>query len=199
MIKKTNQFILSKNCSNCKLEKPSYEFLQNKKHKNNLGSYCKYCRKTMNEIYRKSERGVISKIYGHQKSSSKKRGHKLPNYTKQELTTWLYKNNFKELFNNWVKSDYKTSAKPSCDRLNDFIGYSFKNMRLVVWKENNDKAHQDSIKGIGSKGRSCRKVNQYTLDGVFIKTHLSMSIAGRETKISNKAIYYCCKRKTICN
>jgi len=61
---------------------------------------CKECE----SVSRHTEQGVITEIYSGQIKSSKRRGHKRPKYTKEELTKWLYKNNFKELFNNYVNS-----------------------------------------------------------------------------------------------
>ena len=164
-----NKNVSSKKCNRCKLKKAQSEFGKNKNHKDGLRYYCKSCDKIVFSNYRKTEKGVINKIFGHQKENSKKRGHKPPNYTKQELTIWLYKNRFKELFDNWVKSGYKKDLKPSCDRLNDTKGYGFDNIQLGVWSENNLKNYKDTIKGVTKHKLRFKAVNQYSKNNVFIK------------------------------
>jgi hypothetical protein len=56
------------------------------------------------------------------------------------------KNNFYELYNNWIDSGYKKSDKPSVDRIDDYKGYSFDNIQLMTWKENNKKNTLFSLK-----------------------------------------------------
>lgn len=83
---------------------------------------------------------MISQIYDGQKYTSKKRGHTPPSYTKQELKEWiLQQENFSILFNLWKESGFNMNNKPSIDRLDDDKPYSFSNIQLMTWKENNDK------------------------------------------------------------
>jgi len=141
--------------------------------------------------YDLTEKGVIRVIYKTQKSNSKKREHKMPDYTKGELALWLYKNGFKRLYDDWVKSGYRKDNKPSIDRIDSLKGYSFNNIKLITWKENRINQANDIREAIGSSGRRCMAVSQFTKDGNYVATYKSQKIAERETNISSKAISCC--------
>lgn len=95
--------------------------------------------------YRRTKNGLIIKIYNSQLRSSKKRNHEKPKYTLEELKKWFYKqHNFDELYINWVNSNYDKKLTPSCDRINNYKGYSFDNIRLVTWYENKNELNKDT-------------------------------------------------------
>ena len=76
-------------------------------------------------------------IYRGQKSRSKRRGHTPPSYTVKELKEWVMSNpEFHVMYDNWVRLDYQTSYRPSIDRVDNSIGYTMANIRLVTWNEN---------------------------------------------------------------
>jgi len=178
-------------CNKCKIEKELTEFYKDKGLYNNLPYVCKKCTNARIKKYRRTKKGLITNIYSQQKSSSKKRNHELPNYTKQELKEWMVSQpNFKTLYNNWVKSGYKKVFKPSCDRLNDYKSYALDNIQLVTWKQNNDKGYLDRKNGKNNK--DSKAVLQFTKEGKFIKEHYSMRQAMRETGVNNNRISKCC-------
>lgn len=127
-----------KECKDCHVTKSVDEFYRSNK------SVCKVCiRKRTNDNYKKlgngydfTYKGVIRVLYKTQKRHQKLRGHGDMPYTKNELKIWLEDNGFKESFEFWKKSGYINELKPSIDRLDDFKGYDFDNIRLVTWKEN---------------------------------------------------------------
>ena len=127
---------------------------------------------TTKEKYNKSEKGVITSIWSGQKSHSKYRGHTSPNYTNEQLVVWLYDNNFKELFDNWVLSGYDRNMKPSVDRLNDRNNYNFENIQLLIYIDNMKKTKQLQTK----------RVSQI-LDEKIIKVYNSVKEAFDETSI----------------
>jgi len=149
------------------------------------------------EKYAKSKSGVINSIWNKQLHSSIKRGHDKPKYSRNQFYDMLMNSyKFDLLFNNWVNSKYDKWNKPSIDRLDDYKGYSFDNIRIVTWKENVEKSHIDVYNGINNK--KCRSVIQMTIDGCCIKEYRSASIAGRKTDIDISSILKVCsgKRKT---
>jgi len=84
--------------------------------------------------YRKTISGVVTQIFASQKNSSKKRGHDVPDYSREWLIEWLCSQSlFFEIYKKWVESDYKSSLKPSIDRINDNIGYTKTNIQLLNW------------------------------------------------------------------
>lgn len=84
------------------------------------------------------EKHWITKVYGRMKSSSKSRKNCGLHFTKDEFANWVYEqDSFKELFDNWVCSDFDKNKVPSIDRIDDYLGYSFDNIRLTTWDENN--------------------------------------------------------------
>jgi hypothetical protein len=173
----------TKVCSICGKEKPVSEF---RFSQGRPASYCKLCANERAKLYRRTLLGHLRSIYSKQKHSSIKRGHPQPTYTFEELKEWFISQpNFKKLWKAWKNSGYNTQLSPSVDRLDDSKGYSFDNIRLVTWYEN-------CKKGIDNKKR---KVNQYDLEGKYLKTFNSISDAlrylGKRTKASH--ITRCCK------
>ena len=136
--------------------------------------------------------GVITSIYHGQKLSSRKRGHPSPDYTKDELKDWLYRQKapgFRGLYNTWVSSGHLKEFKPSCDRLDESKGYDLNNIRLVTWAEN-AKAYKDS-KVLSGKG-DCIAVDQLDLQGNLVKTYHSINEAARKTNSDICNIQRCC-------
>lgn len=113
---------------------------------------------------------LISSIYNGQKVNSRERKHKPPNYTKAQLKEWLYnKTNFTELYLNWLDSGRLLGLIPSVDRLSNQKGYSFDNIQLITWDENEKLARKVTMK----------PVLQYNIKGVLIDTYDSANSAER--------------------
>jgi len=149
---------------------------------------------TRQQKFRKTKQGVSLVIYQSQKQHSKTRGHNLPTYSLQEFREWLYsQEKFHILFDNWKRLDYQRFYKPSVDRKEDNIGYTMDNIQLMTFRENDLKSDKDAFDG--KLKRKHRAVNQYTKDGVFVKSYKSMRIAFRETDIHDTCIKDTCKGK----
>ncbi len=182
---------MKKRCSKCKEIKEGSEFDKNKGMKYGLRYECKVCGKVRAEEYHKTKRGIITKIYGQQKSNSKKRGHRMPEYTKKELGEWLMSQTlFHELFDEWMQSGYKSRLKPSVDRKNNYIHYCIMNIRLCTWGENHSMGGVAMVDGDDT--RTCKVVRQYTKDGIFVAEYFSGREAERRTGIDQGAISYAC-------
>jgi len=187
-----------KECNKCGGLKKLDEFFKQKKHKDGLSYACKKCEEDFHKLYRKTKEGIYTTTYGGQRGRSRKRGHLLPNYTKEELITWMILNGFDELFEAWVNSNYDTNLKPSCDRLDDSKAYTLDNLRLVTWGEHKNKTYKDIREGRLITDRPhkitigvCKKT------GDIIKFH-SLMEASRQLGISNSHISENClgKRKS---
>lgn len=143
------------------------------------------------KLYQKTKNGLTSTIYNCQKKNGDRKGVGAPNYTMLELRCWIFsQDNFEELFDCWVRSNYETDKRPSCDRIDDYLGYSLDNLQLMTWKGNREKGFSDVKTGINRK--RCRQVNQFSLNGKLIKTHFSMNSASRKTGAGLGNIYSCC-------
>lgn len=185
--------IVSKKCNQCRLEKKLSDFRSCQKGKGcklNLRSSCRPCETIKKVEYRRSQNGTISKILQTQRSTSKKRGNQPPEYTRKEITKWIYENGFYAVWCQWNWSNFARDYVPSIDRLNDYEGYKFGNIRLVTWIVNNTKNHRQSYEGLSKKNI---KIKQLTKENVFIKTHLSASVASRQLNISRSNITACCR------
>ena len=83
--------------------------------------------------YYHTPRGIISYRYNAMKERSKRWSFPFK-ITKGEFVGWLYRNGFVKMFKRWKSSGFNTKLAPSIDRVDPRRGYSFDNMRLVVWE-----------------------------------------------------------------
>ena len=152
-------------------------------------------KKETNLKYARSKKGLVSKIYGNQKLSSKRRGNNAPTYSKIELKEWLYSQPlFHLLYDNWKRLDYQKNYVPSVDRKDDYIGYTLDNIQLMTWKENNEKGHAEFNSGKNKK--KTRVVYQFNLDGSFVDEYYSLKEATRHTDTRVGSISNCCSGRT---
>jgi hypothetical protein len=122
-------------------------------------------------------------IYGAQRRNSKKRGHVMPAYTLEDLRGWMNNQpNLRSLMEEYAASEDR-NMRPSCDRENDDLPYTFDNIQLGSWKENHDK----------ETAKKSKAIIQLTLEGEFIREWSSASEAGRELGIAQQAISAACK------
>jgi hypothetical protein len=190
--------IMEKKCSKCKLPKELEEFTKRKKNKSGVAAECKMCMVKRVKKDQRTKRGLITRIYNHQIHTTKKNHtYNKVNYTKEELINWVISQPlFHELYDNWVKSGYQKMLRPSCDRTDDYQGYSLNRLQLMTWGENRAKGHLDMKNGINNK-------NSKTVIGIHKTTgkkveFYSMAQAERATDILQGNISSCCRgqRKT---
>lgn len=135
--------------------------------------------------YQRTPKGVLNTIYRNQKTKQKRKGIKV-NYTYEEFKNrYLKDKKYLELYNNWVKSGYLSDYKPSFDRIDNTKDYSFNNLQIITWKENNLKGRTECYK----------KVNMYDLNDNYIKTYNSIIEASLDNNLYHSNITACCKGK----
>lgn len=135
--------------------------------------------------YQKTPKGVLNTIYRNQLTKQKRKGIKV-NYTYEEFKNKYLKNEtYLKLYDNWVKNNYASDYKPSFDRIDNTKDYSFENLQIITWKENNEKGRKECSK----------KVMQYDLNGNYIRTFKSIIDASKETNVYHSNISSCCKGK----
>jgi hypothetical protein len=184
----------SKTCTKCGEIKSVNAFCIKKGNKDGLSSHCKMCNLERERERQKTKDGIITRIYSDQKAKSKKRNHPVPAYTKQELKEWCFKQDmFHELYDNWVASGYDKMMKPSCDRTDDYLGYSLDRLQLMTWRDNKSKYQTDRMLGINNKqNKSVCGINIISAEKVEFH---STRQAERETGINQASISKCCLGK----
>ena len=184
----------TKECKKCHIQKPLINYLNQKNSIDGTRHECKECANAKRRLYSKTKIGLISNIFSNQKQHSKRRGYNLPNYTKVEFLNWvLSREIFIELYNSWVDSNYDKLLVPSVDRINDYLPYTLKNIRVTTWEDNNDKGNLDVINGINNK--NSKSVIQYSMDMTFLKEYYSLAQAERETGVDHSHISRVCLGK----
>lgn len=143
-----------------------------------------------------TKKGIVTTIYKTQRQSSKRRGQEMPSYSKEWLSKWLFGNpEFHRLYDLWAISGYKKDLKPSIDRIDDYKGYSFDNIQLMTWKQNNLKGRLDirskKLKNKGLLHGGHKAVRQYK-KGVFIKEYISIAEACRENGLEKANVHKSC-------
>lgn len=86
------------------------------------------------------------------------------------------------MFNSWVDGGFQRMDYPSIDRLDDSMGYTKDNIRLVSWREN----HR-----VESNAKS-KVIIQSNLDGTIVCEHGSMTDAAKNTGASQPKISMVC-------
>lgn len=138
-------------------------------------SYAK--KKESNKRYAKTIKGLSAVLFTSMRRRSKLRGHDSPSFTLCEFREWLYdKDEFNSLYKTWVESKYYRFLKPSIDRIDDSKGYSFDNMQVVTWQENDDKG----------KASKETKVKAF-IDGIWVQFE-SVTKASEELEINRRSI-----------
>ena len=166
-----------KRCTICDTKKSLDSFTKARHRLFNLYPSCREC-----ELERsRTIEGLLTTIYKTQRSSSRHRKHPMPDYTRQELTSWLYENGLEALYKDWAVSGYEKDLRPSTDRLDSLKPYAFDNLELVTWEENRRRGHEDTKNGIGAGAKQCKPVYQYTLEGDFVAEYHSQAEAERVT------------------
>lgn len=103
----------------------------------------------------------ITQAYSSVRYKSKRRGHKLPEFTKDELRDWLFENGLESKWITYLESGLDKNKKPSIDRIDDYGIYEFSNMQLITWREN-------MIKGVNGKKHHKNSHNQNLTKPCFI-------------------------------
>ena len=148
---------------------------------------CRDCDNERAKEYRRSHDGMMMGMYSQMVKNSRDRKMEFPNFSKDELFTWLQNNNFDAIYNSYASNGYKSNDRPSIDRISDNLPYTFENMQLITWKENNDKAYKDRVEGRNIK--QSRAILVFDLDGNFIKEGYSLHSVARE--IGCRASHIC--------
>ena len=183
-----------KKCTKCNILTDN--FPKRKTGKNGLSSFCRACHNKILKIHHRTKKGLTCQIYNGQKSSSKRRNHKLPTYSMQELREWLFsQKKFHELYNNWKNSGYKKNLIPSVDRIDNDKGYSFDNIKLMTWRENMDNAHRDAMVGKLVCGNLLKPIIQFDLKNNKINEFNSLNEAMRKTGVYSGNISSCCRQE----
>ena len=183
--------LVMKTCSICNNKKPLSEFHIRRRSHDGLTPHCKECHKIIGRKARRTKHGLIVKIYSHQSDKSKLREHPAPDYTRIELRGYLYSQpRFHMLFDLWKLSGYNRKLTPSLDRLDDYKPYTFSNIRLVTWDENNKKAYSDRKNGINNKvSKAVIGVHKDT--GEVVEFHFAHQ-AEREIGVNSGNLTGCC-------
>ena len=183
-----------KKCASCEEVKPIDEFHKSKSRKDGRKPYCKKCRAERAKKRVRTLRGKCLKIFRQQRDRSKIKGYNPPTYTQDELVDYLMSNeDYLKLHEQWRKSGYKKLLSPSLDRLDNYRGYSFDNIRIVTWEENKIKGHSDVKNGLNNKQN--KAVVKMDLNGNEIKEYYSMHQAARENELYYQNIWAACNGK----
>lgn len=181
-------------CKDCKKIKSIDLFPKAKNSKSGVRSYCRICYLKILRQRSRTKIGHIRKMYYNQKHQLRLRKIVPPNYTINELIEWCIKQEiYHDLHLIWEKSGYNKWKAPSCDRINDYIGYSLNNLQLMSWDDNYKKYQIDRISGKNNK--TSKKIAQFEKNGSFIRKFHSIHSAGRVTGISFGNISSCANDK----
>ena len=149
-------------CKDCNQEKDRTQFSINRGSRSRS---CKECSKLYMVEHRKTKLGLLAQIYGDQVKNSRKRFMKAPAYTLKEFQAFASSDfSFNCLYDTWKESGYISGLNPSCDRINDYLPYSFDNIQFISWKENNTKLADALKRGKVFQGFYWKYLDNHLLD-----------------------------------
>lgn len=140
---------------------------------------------TEKQTRQQTPQGVLNIIYRNQLLKSKRTGIQVKYSYEEFKNRYLTDDEFLKLYINWIKSGCIKNKKPSFDRIDNSKGYDFNNLQLMTWEENNIKGRKECS----------LQVNQYDLDGNYIKTYNSIVEASKAVNVYKSNISACCKGK----
>lgn len=150
---------------------------------------CRVCRSEYKVSNTRSKEGHIKKIHRNQKRV------RTQEYTLEELTQWcLAQEIFHKLYKDWADSGYNKYLAPSINRIDNSMGYNFNNIEIMTWKENDVLGHEHCKLGLIYSGNKNIEVEQYTLDGEYIREYPTVNRASIALgKSCAKEILKCCR------
>lgn len=180
-----------KKCTKCGQLKDLSEFFNSSRNKCGKRESCKVCETESVARYKRTKEGLIMCMFKSQLTNSRRRKHRMPDYTLTELRNWCLKQSkFDNLYDKWVNSNYNKMLIPSLDRIDDSKHYSFDNVQLMTWKENREKEALDMRNGKLIVTKNPQKaISQFDENGNFIKDYVSLNEACRQTGINTGSIY----------
>ena len=148
---------------------------------------CKTCRKDKVPSGKGKQQHIYI-MHRNQCVRSLRRGHKEPEYTKEELLKWCEEQEtFDVLWRKWKSNNFIRRLAPSINRLKDGEGYSFGNIELVTTQDNNHKAHYDRMSGLDSLTIAINAYKGTTKIGSFV----SISEASRQLDLPKSSVAKC--------
>ena len=161
-----------------------------------ITNVCWGCRSLQKKSTYLTLEGKLRYIYKHQIKNSKSRGHNPPEYSEQELVNkFIDSPKYIKLYNIWKSSGFKPELAPSIDRKEDFKEYSFDNITLMTWQENNSKEHAKHKEGT-SINEDLKPVWQYSMNGEYVNNYISQNEAARQvSSVTQQTISLCCMGK----
>ena len=177
-------------CSKCKIYKELKSFWKDSRDKNWIRCTCKDCVNKSHLKYKRTIPWLASWIYSTQLRNCRTRKCDKPTYSNEELKEWLREQDSLELlYNNWVESWFNPRLTPSIDRIDDYKWYSFDNIQLMTWDENNKKAHKDMREWRNNKqSKTIIWKNIYTGEKI---EYYSITQAARKIWINRSSISRC--------
>jgi len=132
--------------------------------------------------YRKTEKGLITNLYGKIRERSKRNDRHNDEFTLGQFKTWIAQTNIDRLYQQWKKCGYKTDRRPSIDRINPLRGYTFDNMQVVTAKENRKKGDEEKIILWG------KPISQISMSGNIVAKYPNIKTASEITGINKNNI-----------
>ena len=184
-----------KHCKCCGKTKELTDFGKKSINIDGIRYTCKECESIDKLNRRRTKRGKLKSIYDNQIKNSKHRKYELPNYTSKEfLDRFINDSIYLSHYNKWVDTNYAKDYAPSFDRLDDYKPYSFDNLQIMYWFENNKKGLEDRINGINKKKlKPIIGVHKKTSNVIEFESIKEASING----FSKGSISQCCNGKIM--
>ena len=190
-------------CTKCKVAQSLDNYQKDSNSKSGFRSTCKTCSYAATIEWNRSPKGIACRLWHKHNRRSIHRGHDKPGYTKEWLFNFVLNHpDFDSLYAAYVSSGYNKYFAPSIDRLDDNVGYTKDNIRLVAFIDNMEHAWDAGRKkeyhNAGWAKGACgdhRAVVQLSMAGEFVAQYISVSEACRQVGAQDSKISNSCSGK----
>lgn len=164
------------------------------------------CPREFNKYYRAHTKGNkanwLTKTYSRVKRDMKNKFGQELDFTKAELGIWAEQHGLEVLLAQYKASGFQKDFNPSVDRIDDYKGYTFDNIQLVTWKQNNargrkSRKNKEQCSKMAKAVWSKRTEQRDAISGALISTFCSTHEAQRKTGIDSSLIARACRKGVI--
>lgn len=132
--------------------------------------------------WRLTYKGLTANLYAKIRERSKRNNRQNDEFTLAEFRAFLEATDIRRLFRRWERGNWSNKGRPSVDRIDCLLGYTFDNMQVITAQENRKKGDEEKIILWG------KPIHQVSLSGNVVAKYPNIKKAMEMTGINRNNI-----------